>query len=245
MLDDDRLRRLYALGASDSEPHLDADGWERLAGGEMESDDRQRALEHLTGCPECAPIYRGLSMLAEDAGAFDPGVPVDALVARSCAVSTPRTRRRPAPRLLWGALAAAAALVLFVALPTNFPGDSIDTVEQTESVSPATDRLRATSQRRRPQPDVPVGTIMVPPVAFSWQGTPAAGAYRIELLSADAELLWSSEAIEETSSPWPDQVVAEPGRYYWRVLALPQAGGEPAASELVAFDLETAGPTSQ
>lgn len=237
MLDEDRLRQLYALGSSDSELHLDEDGWERLAGGEMESAERQRALEHITGCPECAPIYRGLSLLEEDARVFDPGVPVDALAGPSSVAGVSRSRR-PVPRLLWGALAAAAALVLFVALPTNSP------VEETESTPSAVDRLRATPQRQRPQPEAPLGVIIVPPAAFSWQGIPGAGAYRIELLSADAELLWSSEALEETSHPWPDEVVAEPGRYYWRVLALPEAGGEPVPSELVAFDLETVSPTA-
>src|SRR5262245_24637818 len=104
---EERLRMLYRAAAAPSEGHLLEDEWERLACREMSAADRERALDHVTRCAECARIFQGLDALAEGARGFDPAVP-----------SAPRVL--PFHRsFVLGGLAAAAALAFVMLRPAG------------------------------------------------------------------------------------------------------------------------------
>jgi len=75
------LRERYAeAGPPAGSAHLDETVWERLACGELTPFERERAFDHIAGCPDCGQVYRGVLMLQREASAFDPDAP---LVGRS------------------------------------------------------------------------------------------------------------------------------------------------------------------
>ena len=66
---------------------------------------------------------------------------------------------------------------------------------------------------------------------------PEARAYRVRLLDAQGEVVWTSPEVVEPSAELPAAVPLAGGRHYWQVLALPASGGEPIASPVVDFEL--------
>lgn len=71
---DKRLASAYARGVP-STPHLEEVVFERLLDDELGPTDREAALDHVTSCPECAAVYRGLVEFEREARAFDPTAP--------------------------------------------------------------------------------------------------------------------------------------------------------------------------
>src|SRR5512145_1860801 len=69
------LRDLYAAHARPGTPHVDEGAWERLALGEAGPEERERVLDHVVRCADCAAVYRGLAELEAGAREFDPGAP--------------------------------------------------------------------------------------------------------------------------------------------------------------------------
>jgi hypothetical protein len=220
MLEEETLRLAYAE-AETSVPHLSEETWERFAFGELSVEERERALEHVSRCVECARVLRALSLLEAEARAIDPAVP-----ARLSAPAEPSRRRG----LLWTAAAAAAAVALWLTLPSFPPG-------RPAPGSPSTDSLRSATGASRPVPKSPLDRVASAPEGFSWEGTEGARAYRVELLDADGESIWTSGEVAETRVPWPRDVASDPGRYYWRVVAILAERGETVASPLVSVDL--------
>ena len=221
MLDDGTLREAYEA-SEPTTPHVSEDCWERLACGELSLEERERALDHASRCFECGRILRALLLLEREARAIDPHVPT------GLSTVSERPRRRA---VLWGAAATAAAgAILWLTVPSflsKFP----------ESSPPDGEALRSTGERDRPVPRSPLADVAEAPERFTWQGIATGRGYEVELLDADAESLWKSGVVSDESVPWPEEVPPEPGRYYWRVVAILGERGETIASPLVSFDL--------
>jgi len=82
-----------------------------------------------------------------------------------------------------------------------------------------------------------VGRVQRAPDGLSWRAVQGARGYVVELLDGDGELLWKSEELSTVQAPWPKAEAGTPGRYYWRVLAVPEGGGEAVPSPLKAIDI--------
>lgn len=197
--------------------HLDESTWERLACGELGPAERRAAFDHITRCASCRRILRAVEALHEGAQKIDPEAP------RRGPWSHGPTTRSARQVWLWAAAAAAVAVACLAVL--LLPPPTVPTAAIRGEVPAAA------------EPVEPIGKLSRAPAALRWQ--PAAGArgYRVEMLDADAEPLWTSRTVTATALPWPDEVAATPGTYYWRVLAMPAEGGPPRSSSLVRFDL--------
>jgi hypothetical protein len=204
------------------EVHVTREVFERLATGELEPVEAEAALEHIAKCPRCGRIYRGLSLLADEAGGIDPDLELGA-PPRAVA---PRARRYVA----WTLAAAAAVLLLLLALPLAQRWDAVDPGK-------GEDVLRTDGEQSLPEPRSPIGSVEEEPRRFTWSPASGARAYRIELFDGRGELLWRSGSLEGTELDLPPEVELERGVYYWRVSALPLGGGRPSASPLASFDL--------
>jgi hypothetical protein len=205
--------------------HPDEQAWERLACGELTDELRRSLLDHVVDCAECTRVYRALAELERGARRFDPGVPRPGLA---------RWARRG--RLVWrwglgGAVAAAAAAVLAVWIGVRPPAP--------EPAPSPPEALRSGSAAAGPGPVLlaPLGAVTAPP-ELAWEPVAGAQRYRLELLDAEGEIVWTATTAG-TSVPWPAAVPRRPGRYYWRVIAELERGGT-VASALEDFDV--AGP---
>jgi len=216
----EHLRNAYRASSSPGTEHLSDEQWERLACGEMDPAARKNALKHILVCPECAQVYRGVLGVKIEAHRFDEGAPTPAL--------SPQPKSgRVWKRWLAGLAAVAgviAVLLILIARPTSRTGPSVGARQ------PVT--LRSGESTLAPALLAPVGPVVEPPAELSWKPVRGARGYVVELLDGDGELLWKSEELTATRAPWPQGVEAPHGRYYWRVLAVPEAGGEPVASQL-------------
>jgi len=220
----EQLRGAYRAASSPEESHLSDEQWERLACDEMGPGEREAALEHVVSCPECTQLYRGVLALREGAQAFDPAAP------------PPQVQETPTRAWRWGrwvtglAAAAAAVVAVFVLRPAGgpvparpFPSHGVT--------------LRAGGTPEGPVLVAPLGAVPGDPGVLSWRAAEGARGYIVELLDADGELLWRSDEVAGTYTRWPSAVRPAPGRYYWRVLAVPEAGGKPVASGLESFEI--------
>ena len=229
MADLETLRRAYArTDAEDDGGHLSESCWERLACGELEAEEKRRALDHVLGCARCAEIYRAVSIIAEEVPAFDPEAPVGHLTA------APHVDSRRFGWRAMGFLALAAVVVVGVALPLI--------VNRGPAPGPGL-VVRSADDSPRIVPVEPVSEVISRPgedVVFSWQVIGSDTAVVVGILDADGEPVWTSTPTIESSATWPADRVPGPGRYYWRVL--PSGPSDTAASELVAFDLVIASP---
>jgi hypothetical protein len=213
-LSDRRLRELYA--AREREEHPSDRSWERLACGEVSPEERATMLEHAGSCPSCAELFTALSRLEEE--------------ARRAGIDPPRPAWRP-PRVTahpwrW-AVAAAAAVLVVVAVPLG---------RRAPSPSAEDDPLRATARVARPEPIAPLDALESAPATLSWRGLGEGWSYRVEILDGLGEPLWESQRTSAISVAWPAEVPVPPGAtFYWRVVAQPTGGGEPAVSPLARF----------
>lgn len=224
MAEPDDLRTAYAAASSGEGEHLSEERWERLACDELKPAEQEVALGHVLSCVECTQAYRAVLAIREEAHAFDPGAPRP----RPAAV----VNRRPAWRRVLVGLATAAALisVFFLVRPlvrSSPPGPG--------GSQPIT--LRESGPLAVPVLVSPVGRVPRAPDGLYWRPVQGARSYVVELLDGDGELLWKSEEVTAIHTPWPQGVAEALGRYYWRVLAIPDAGGEPTPSSLQAFEI--------
>jgi hypothetical protein len=187
--------------------HLDESTWERLAVGELAADERARALEHVMGCERCRKIYRGLLALKQGAAGFDPGA------AAGTAPRRPRVRRGPLFLAASTAVAAAAALALWIgARPPASP--------------PAPPVRRGATQdggsvHRAIVVEGPRGAVAAPPATFSWRPVDGADRYRVTLFGADGAPRWTDawRPADAALAAWPADLLPAPGTYFWRVEA--------------------------
>lgn len=218
---EEKLRALYTAWAVSQGGHLLEQDWERLACREMATAEREIALDHVTRCVDCARIFRAIDTLAEGAREFDPGVP-------SRAGSVLRFPRG----LLLGGLAAAAAVAIVLLRPVTSP-------EIPES--PAGDGFRGSRASLDPVAEAPLGRVLGLPTALRWRGLSAPALYRVVILDAEGEPVWSSAEVDGTALAWPAELELKPGSYYWQVIAEPRGGlpGDRRASTLAGFEIVT------
>jgi hypothetical protein len=212
LLSDEALRSLYADTASSSD-HPSEETLAGLLEHGTSSDERERVVDHVSRCGECADVLRHLARCVE------------------CAPETgvkPLGRRGQPPRSwpLWGGLAAAAALVTFLAWPPG-PNRTLGT--------PDPGVLRAGAPAGL-APVSPAGPQKGTPTDLRWTGVPDALAYRVVVRDARGEQVFSSPDLSETSCPWPAARTFAPGAYTWQVLARTR-NGEETASALAHFSL--------
>lgn len=229
MTEIERLRTAFMVtGASEPEGHLSEQQWENLACGELDRGDYEAALDHILGCSPCTDIHQSLLVLKEHAHTFDSGAPVPSVISK------PSRRRWVFP----GILAAAAMLLVIVFRPLG-PG-----LNEPGSSTPIDPILRSPQMGQTATPLSPVGRTSMSKVVFSWSPSPIAPVSIVQLIDDDGELVWTSQETESTSIDWPIDVAQSPGRYYWRLLSLGEAGDGEQASDLVAFDLTEPSPSS-
>jgi len=200
--------------------HPSEEAWALLAAGELCEEERLAVLDHVVGCEHCSRIYRALVTLEESAREVHLELPAGGLVRLHGA------RRLPFSRAALGGVAlaaAAAALILGVGIyrPPRVPVERPDT---TRSIG-----------TERPALLAPLESSVEEPV-FRWQPLEGAAGYRLELLDANAEPLWTGEVGKVDIYPWPAEVPRQAGRYYWRVAALLEGGGE-RVSALASFEI--------
>jgi hypothetical protein len=120
-MSDDRIARAYqAIPAPDG--HLSEEAWERFLDGELAGPESEAAVDHITRCPECARVHRGLVAFERESGP---------LRGRDA-------RKGPAPAWRWAGAAAAAlaAVTIFVARPriAQAPSDDVTTPRSAPAV---------------------------------------------------------------------------------------------------------------
>jgi hypothetical protein len=119
--------------------------------------------------------------------------------------------RKPGPRRIARlAVVAGAAAALAIALVSY----------RVVTATPPLDPLRA-APAPRPEAIAPIGRLERPPQAFTWKAMAGARAHRVELLDASGSPVWSSMDVSGTSVPWPAELSARRGSYFWQVVAVP------------------------
>jgi len=219
------LRGLYAARAPQGGPHPTEDDWVRLAGGELDEGARSALVDHVVRCSDCAAVYRSLVDLEEGARAFDATLPRSLGAARLALGQTARWGT-------WTAIAAAAAVVFAIAQPRR-------ALAPAPSAAPAPSTgLELRGSSRRPEPTEPVGAVARWPEQLRWSASDGARAYRVRILDAQGDVIWTSPLVAATAVAWPVEVAPRPGRLYWQVIALPEGGREAdaAASVSAGFD---------
>ena len=215
----DDLRPIDSDRTPPDPAHLEETTWERLACDELDTPERDAALEHITSCNECSRVYRALTALRDGAAAFDPSVPAGRVLERP---------RRPVRFWAYGGAAAAlaAGLVLVLAFPPPWIGQPA--VTQRVSSIRGDDRAPVTLQPR--------GVVMDGPRQFRWESVTGADAYRVRVFSASGTVIWSSALIPTTAIDAPADLGLDAGAYFWDVSA--HKGGEPVGqSALTRFEV--------
>lgn len=222
------LRGLYAARDAHPGPHPGEDDWVRLASGAMDEGARAAAVDHVIRCAECAAVYRGLVDLEEGARAFDASVPRALGASRLGLGQTARWGT-------WAAVAAAAAVAFTVLQPRRSA-----TPDGTSDRTAAVPGLALRSAATRPVPVEPMGAVARWPERLRWSAAEGAHAYRVRILDADGEIVWTSPLVASTETAWPAEVAPRPGRMHWQVIALPASGREADAAASVTASLDYA-----
>jgi hypothetical protein len=207
------LASAYAGHADPASGHPDEEAWARLAAHELPPDETRALADHLARCSECGQIYRALADLEQGARAFDPAVPAQ-----------PQATGRWNVLALGGGLAAAAVLAWVMVRPLPPPASPPPSTEVRGGAAAAV-------------PVRPLGALTARPAVFEWRPAADARAYRVQLLDAQGDTIWSSTEVTGTTVTLPGDVVLRPGRHYWQVLAVPAGGGQMSASPMADFDL--------
>jgi hypothetical protein len=215
------LRELYAARARHPGPHPTEDDWVRLAGSPVDEGERSAAVAHVVRCSECAAVYRGLVDLEEGARAFDATLPRRLGAAGLGLGQTARWGT-------WAAVAAAAAVAFAIAPSRRAP----------TPVPPAATGLELRGGSPRPELAEPLGAVVRWPERLRWTAVGGARAYRVRILGAEGDLIWTSPLVTTTEIAWPAEIAARPGRLYWQVIALPQGGREADAAASVTGSLD-------
>ncbi len=210
--------RASEAGASGG--HLEDLQWEKLALEEMGDAERERALDHILGCRQCTEIHQALLVVRQHAHSFDSNAPPPP-------VTVGKFFRR---RIVSGFLVAAAAGAVFVVLVRPSP-------EQPGPVKMSNPILRSVPVERTPIPLSPIGPTSGVDLVFSWDPAQAAPDSIIQLIDDTGEVLWTSGPIGDSSIPWPGEIPARPGQYYWRILSVDKIGGRSLESNMVSFEI--------
>jgi hypothetical protein len=79
------------------------------------------------------------------------------------------------------------------------------------------------------------------PTKFVWSAIQGADSYSVGIWNEVDRMVWRQNGVEGTSVPLPDDLVLEPGTYFWTVSAL-RDGYQIAESGLAAFVVRTETP---
>jgi len=184
------------------EVHVDEQAWVRLAEQALPPAERERVMDHVVRCAECAAVWRAVDELQRRAPEIDPRL------------------RRPSRRriLVWLPAFAAAAAVAFVVTSPRRSGPP-----------PSSDPRRVGASSARPETLFPAaGTTLGTPDQLRFAPLAGARSHRVQVLSSDGKLLWDSSPVAGNLVAWPGSVRLVPGRYCWQVVALPEWGQSPA-----------------
>lgn len=180
--------------------------------GRLDTDDRERVVDHLLSCARCRSVVSATSRLA-----------AEALV----------TDQLPAPRRRWLiplGLAAAAALV-FLVLPRGGDHGSPPILRE-----PTDARNRPASKQggiHAPLPIAPRDSVAQVD-RLLWEGMPGVERYRVRLYNDEGDVLWTAETTD-TVVMLPDSTALSPGAtYFWKVEAQTE-WRRWVASDLVGF----------
>lgn len=185
-------------GTAVSDAHLDEDALARIVDGRGNAPRDAARLAHLADCQQCRHELASLAALLSD--------PTVAAEIRAVEPRMPFGKRRSR----WtigggiGALAAAAALVLFMRPHVG----RVATTHRAPTITAATAPALAS----------PVGAV---PNArtFIWGAVPGTDQYRMTLFDAAGRVLYEAD-VTDTTLALPDSVAASPGRsYLWKVQA--------------------------
>lgn len=191
--------------------------------------DRPGLVEHLAACEDCRQLVGALGRM-NDAGL----VPVpDELFATAVAVTG---AGRPALARRWQMAAAAACLIIGVGLWRGVVSPSnTDTGATAVSSSPPTvDAMRGTGPLEPPRLLEPPadGTVGGAPIVFRWTPVDRAVQYRVQLLSADGDIVWS-ETTSETSLRFDRALAGGTGLQYYAWVAAQMPEGRRLQSPVV------------
>jgi hypothetical protein len=189
--------------------HPDEATFERLALDEVGAGERAALFDHITACPSCARVWRGLLALRAEAE-------TEQLIAP--AVHTARRWRSPVLTL-----AVAATLVAAISGVILNRRGSHDTTTLRGSDTATVGDLSAT-----------IGSDGRP--ALAWSPTAAATRYRVAVFSEDGQEVWTRE-VAAPPVAWPAEVPRPNGAYRWRVEAL-TPNGVVARSRLAELEIE-------
>lgn len=230
MTEIDHIKEAFRASQPDgAEEHLSDIQWESLACGELDGKDHLAALDHILGCHQCTKIHQSLLVLNEKAHTFDPGAPVPTI-----------TRKSSNRNWVFSGIFAVAATLLFVIFRPISPS----LPNPGTPLTPPETVLRSSSFEQSATLLAPAEMDSVSRVVFRWSPSPVAPVSIVQLIDDHGEILWTSQETTTDSLVLPDDVALPSGHYYWRVLSLGGSAGGKLASDLVAFDLTDAPPSS-
>ena len=191
------------------------ESWAALVDGTIAPAKRETLLDHLAGCPDCAIEVRTLRELKTWSRE---------LAGEAPALAPPRVSRR----FDWPWAAALAAILLLPLLTLLL---------RQEPPLPASgvrgDAIAAAAV------EPPDGALLpTAPARLRWSPVADARQYRVQLLDAEASLLWTSSAGSETTIDLPRELrerLAAGRTYLWRVEIL--LDGDSRRSPTYAFRL--------
>lgn len=192
---------------------LDDDIVAAAAEGRLPDTERGVILTHLAACDRCRAVVASVALAMAD-----PSVAQAARVA-----SVHHAARRPHLRMVAATVAAAAAVILVLALPSR-----LDEPLPTHRAPPITAGVA-------PEAVFPVGAVSEAR-NLHWTSVPGAERYRVTLYDADGGVRYEAE-LTGTDLVLPDSVAPTGGRsYFWQVDA--RLGFDRwATSELIEFSV--------
>lgn len=168
-----------------------------LQRGQLDSGSRQRAVDHLARCSDCADEWRLLRALEE-----------------------PASGQRDRPRRWWrhpAGWAAAAAVTVALAVGAIWGPDLLR--------PPAATWRSGPSEGAGVTPE-DGAVLSSPPRHLRWTGA-GDGVYRVTVYDRHARAIWTSEPVEAAEVDLPEAVIQQlrdGGRFMWRVESIRGTG---------------------
>jgi hypothetical protein len=172
--------------------HIDDVTFERLAIDDITGEDRARLFDHITACPDCARVWRGLIALRE-------GAQLEGLIPPTAAHRS-GWWRSPVVQL-----SLAATLVVIIG-GVAYNRRVVDSTTLRSSDVTAVSGLSAAA-----------GVNGMP--MFSWSPVLAATGYRVGVFTEDGQVVWTRDVATPPLS-WPAETPRVAGAYRWQVDAL-------------------------
>ncbi len=186
----------------------------RLVAGEAGRKERERILDHVAGCGECAPLLKSLLRLSEE---------VDRL--------TGKAGPRQGPKPLLSRRTALWALAGLIGL-TVVTYSVIRLAERPVVRGTSEIQVRLVSPKQG-------ASLAAGDIELKWEAVPKASRYTVELFNKSLEKVWLSGPITDAQLKLPDdarRVILGGETYFWRVTAALDDGQE-ILSKLAEFSI--------